>query len=223
MMNTTITSEQISKFEMYLKSQDRCPGTRDKYLRDVRNFASFLGEKLLNREAAAAWRDALLHNHYAPVTINSMIASLNGYFRFIGREDCCLRFLKIQRKLFRESTKELTRAEYDRLIDSAYAEEPHIVPKTLIKDFGTRGMQTRAVPRSAAYVRHSRYPIRYGCKDLGDDDRSRFGGNDAEYLLTHNGRNAEECRTEDRPNDRRGDGRTGIVWGGCKWRGTTHQ
>ena len=120
-MNKTITEEQISRYEMYLRTEDRCVGTRDKYLRDIRNFADFLGEKPLNRETAIAWRDDLLGNHYAPVTINSMVAALNGFLRFIDRDDCRLHFLKIQRRLFREKTKELTRVEYDRLIQAAYS------------------------------------------------------------------------------------------------------
>lgn len=84
-MNTTITSEQISKYEMYLKLLDRCTGTRDKYLRDARKFASFLRKKVLNREAAAAWIDELLQNHYALVTINSMIALINVFSVYWAR------------------------------------------------------------------------------------------------------------------------------------------
>ena len=61
------------------------------------------------------------------------------------------------------------------------------VPKAIIEDSGARGMQARAIPRSAAHVRHSRYPIRYGCEDAGGDHRSCFCGNDVEYLLPRDG------------------------------------
>lgn len=70
---------------MYLKLLDRRTGTRDKYLRDARKFASFLRKKVLNREAAAAWRNELFHNHYAPVTINSMIALINVFSVYWAR------------------------------------------------------------------------------------------------------------------------------------------
>ena len=119
-MNFTITLQQISNYEVYLRTEDRAAGTREKYLRDIQKFACFLGCRSLSREIALAWRDELVNNQYAAVTVNSMIAALNGFFHYIGRDDCRLRFLKIQRKLFREKSRELTRAEYERLIETAY-------------------------------------------------------------------------------------------------------
>ena len=121
MTNFTITTEQIGSYETYLRTEERCAGTREKYLRDIRNFACFLRDGELTKETVITWREELIKNHYAPVTINSMIAALNGFFRHIERDDCRLHFLKIQRKLFREKSKELTRAEYERLIKAAYS------------------------------------------------------------------------------------------------------
>ena len=121
MMTFTITAEQISDYAVYLKNEDRSAGTREKYLRDIKNFARFLGSHSLNREMTIAWRDELINGQYASVTVNSMIAALNGFLHYINRDDCRLHFLKIQRKLFREKSKELTRAEYERLIDTAYS------------------------------------------------------------------------------------------------------
>lgn len=48
-----------------------------------------------------------------------MLASLNGFFRFLGREDCRVKFLKVQRRLFRDAGRELTRPEYERLLSAA--------------------------------------------------------------------------------------------------------
>lgn len=121
MTKLTITAHLINSYELHLKSEERSAGTRDKYLRDIKNFARFIGNDTLTKEITIAWRDNLIKNHYSPVTINSMIAALNGFFRYIERDDCRLRFLKIQRKLFREQSKELTRAEYERLINAAYS------------------------------------------------------------------------------------------------------
>ena len=56
---------------------------------------------------------------YAPATINSMLSAVNALFRFLGRENCKIRFLRVQRKAFREQSRELTRAEYQRLLDTA--------------------------------------------------------------------------------------------------------
>ena len=59
--------------------------------------------------------------NYVPSTINTYLAALNGFFRFCGWADCCARFLKIQRRPFRDSRQELTRGEYERLVAAAEA------------------------------------------------------------------------------------------------------
>ena len=45
---------------------------------------------------------------------------MNQFFTFLGWEDCRVKSLKIQRKLFRDDRRELTREEYERLLDAAH-------------------------------------------------------------------------------------------------------
>ena len=45
---------------------------------------------------------------------------MNQFFAFLGWEDCKVKALKIQRKLFRDDRRELTREEYERLLDAAH-------------------------------------------------------------------------------------------------------
>lgn len=116
-----LTAEQIAAFGQYLRGEERSPGTVEKYLRDVRAFAAWLDGKAVTKEMAAGWKEHLIAENYAPVTINSMLSAINAFFAFAGREDCRVKFLKIQRRLFREQSKELTRAEYDRLTAAARA------------------------------------------------------------------------------------------------------
>ena len=70
-------------------------------------------------ETASGWREHLLEQGYAPVTVNSMLSAVNRFLKFRGREDCKIKFLRIQRKAFREESRELTKAEYQRLLDAA--------------------------------------------------------------------------------------------------------
>ena len=56
---------------------------------------------------------------YAPRSVNSIISSLNAFFEFIRRTDCKIKTLKIQRRIFADKEKELTKAEYDRLLTAA--------------------------------------------------------------------------------------------------------
>ena len=114
-----LTTAQIESYRRYLYIDERSHGTIEKYLRDVRAFASWLGGVPVTKELAAGWKEHLLSRGYAPVTINSMLAALNGLFRFLGWDECRVKFLKVQRCLFRDASRELTRAEYDRLLTAA--------------------------------------------------------------------------------------------------------
>ena len=120
MERKTVTKEEIRQFSDALAEEERSAGTIEKYVRDVRRFAVWLDGEEVSRERTAAWRDGLLERGYAPVTINSMVAAVNQFFTFLGWEDCKVKALKIQRKLFRDDRRELTREEYERLLDAAH-------------------------------------------------------------------------------------------------------
>lgn len=114
-----LTPERIAAFGRHLRAEEHAPGTIEKYLRDVGAFARWLGNGVVTKEAAVAWKDYLLSTGYAPVTVNSMLAALNQLFRFLGWHDYRLRFLKIQRRMFRAAGRELTRGDYDALVTAA--------------------------------------------------------------------------------------------------------
>ncbi len=114
-----ITSREIREFALRLRSEERSCGTIEKYLRDVEGFALWLDGKELCRESTAGWKEHLINHGYAAATINSMLSAVNRFFSFLGREDCKVRFLRIQRRIFRERDRELTKEEYQRLLAAA--------------------------------------------------------------------------------------------------------
>lgn len=114
-----ITADLISAYGCYLKQEERTPATLEKYLRDVRAFALWLDGKAVTKEAVTGWKDRLLAERRAPSTVNTALSALNGLFRFLGWEGCRARFVKVQRRLFRDPARELTRPDYDRLIATA--------------------------------------------------------------------------------------------------------
>ena len=119
MIQHRLTAEELLAYGRYLRQEGRSGGTVDKYLRDGRAFLAWLEGKTVTQESVVGWREHLLTRGYAPVTINSMLAALNGLFRFLDWTDCRGKFLKVQRRLFREPERELTRQEYERLVRSA--------------------------------------------------------------------------------------------------------
>ena len=111
--------DYLSDFAVYLRTEERSEGTIEKYMRDVRKFFCWLADKSLEKVQVSAWRAQLLSDGYAPETVNSMIVALNRFLDFIGCSDCRVRTLRIQRKLFRRQERELTRAEYERMVQTA--------------------------------------------------------------------------------------------------------
>ena len=118
-MNDRITQTMVETFIRLMENEEFAPGSIDKYSRDVRRFAAWLQQRPLCKEEAVSWKQSLLEKGYANTTINGMIVAVNRFFRQIGREDCLLKELRVQRRVFRNHERELTRQEYQRLLDTA--------------------------------------------------------------------------------------------------------
>lgn len=117
----TSTVEQIREFSRYLREEERETATIDKYSRDVKDFFIWLKDREISRERMGDWRGYLLQAGRKPVTINGKLSALNKFFSFLGRNDCRIKYLKIQRRLFRSTEKQLSKQEYIRLMETAHS------------------------------------------------------------------------------------------------------
>ena len=113
-----ITEETLAAFARQLGEEERSPATLEKYLREVRQFAAFLGGREVTLELAAAWREELSARQ-SPATVNGKLTALDRLLAFLGWEDCRVKHLRVQRQLFRDSARELSREEYARLVETA--------------------------------------------------------------------------------------------------------
>lgn len=117
-----ITEEKVAQFAQMLLKEERSPGTIENYLRHIRAFAQWLNGQEVTLEAVTTWKGNLLDKEYSPGSINAMLLALNRFFKFMGWNDCKVKSLRIQRQMFRETTKELTRKEYVQLLSAAQAQ-----------------------------------------------------------------------------------------------------
>ena len=115
----TLTAERIDAYALFLRAEERADATVEKYRRDALAFAGWLGERPLTKEAVAGWKDRLLEDGASPATINAKLSAVNGLLRFLGREECRVKFVKIQKRAFRDASRDLNRDEYQRLLDAA--------------------------------------------------------------------------------------------------------
>ena len=115
-----LTPLQIHAFARHLLLEEKSAATIEKYLRDVRAFAGWLDGQEITKERNAAWKAHLVERGYAPASINAKLSALNSLLEFLGLRDCRVKFLKVQRRLFRDAGRELTKAEYQSLLDAAH-------------------------------------------------------------------------------------------------------
>ncbi len=113
-----ITTIQLNSYRAYLIGEEKTATTVNKYLHDVCEFQIWLGEQVLCKTAVLAYKTYLCE-HYAPASVNVALSSLNSFFNFMEWYDLRVKNLKIQKQIFASTDKELTKAEYDRLLQAA--------------------------------------------------------------------------------------------------------
>lgn len=119
MIKRVIKDKSIEKFRKFLLREEKSENTVKKYTHDVAVFAKYCGIRELTKEAVVEYKKNLIEKGYALRSINSMLASLNSFFSFLGLYDLRIKTLKIQNQIFRSEETELTRKEYESLCQSA--------------------------------------------------------------------------------------------------------
>ena len=119
MKGKIISEQQIAAFVEHLQSEEKSKNTVEKYIRDVRAFLHYANGMEFSKETVIAYKSKLLSAGYAVRSINSMLASLNSLFSFLGRADCKVKAIKFQRQIYCAEEKELTKTEYMRLVNAA--------------------------------------------------------------------------------------------------------
>ena len=148
----TVTKESLMRFEKFLREEERSPGTIEKYLRDVRMFSGWLAGYPVTKELTLAWKDELLQSGRAPSTVNSMLAAVNSFFHFMGWQELHLKAIRLQRSFFRSNGRELTREEYEKLVEAACRkgdEQLALLMETICAT-GIRVSEVRYITREAA-------------------------------------------------------------------------
>ena len=114
-----LTQNLIQSFHQYLIREEKSTATVEKYLRDARAFLYFLDDEAVTKEMVMAYKKELQIQKYAVRSINSMLASLNSLLDFLGWSDCKVKAIKQQKQVYCAEEKELTKAEYMRLLEAA--------------------------------------------------------------------------------------------------------
>lgn len=119
MKKRILTDTHIKNYAALLRREERAPATIEKYIHDARVFLTWLHNRPVSKEATAQWKAHLLAQGFTPATVNARISAVNGLFHFLGWDDCHVRLLRLQRRTFRDASRDLTHEEYSRLLAAA--------------------------------------------------------------------------------------------------------
>ena len=113
-----LTQKIIYIFKEHLILEERSAATIEKYIRDVKAFSVFADGTEITKETVIAYKKHLQES-YAVRSVNSMLASINSLFAFLGWHDLKVKSIKLQQQIYCPEEKELTKAQYMRLCRAA--------------------------------------------------------------------------------------------------------
>lgn len=116
-----IKEKQLTDFCLYMKEAEHASATVSKYKRTIEDLMLWMGGREVTKELVVAWKEHILERNYAPATVNGMLTAVNVFFKHYGWHDCIVKMLRLQRRAFRDPGRDLTKEEYDQLVDTAYS------------------------------------------------------------------------------------------------------
>ena len=113
-----ITVELINKFKNYLISEEKSNATLEKYIRDITAFMVWVSNREIDKALVIDYKNTIIES-YAPASANSMLSSINSFFMYMEWYDCKVKTFKVQKQIFANKDKELTKNEYEKLLKTA--------------------------------------------------------------------------------------------------------
>lgn len=114
-----LNQQTLTDFYENLLREEKSAATADKYLRDARAFCRFAAGRCVTKELVIAYKRELLRHGYAVRSVNSMIAGVNSLLLYLGLQEARVKSLRLQKSVYRAADRELTKAEYLRLLEAA--------------------------------------------------------------------------------------------------------
>lgn len=118
-MDYYLPAGKIDEYTHFLRQEERSQVTIKKYIHDIRHFYRYQGnDDMINKEKVMEYK-YYLSERYKSSSANSMIAALNGYFTWAGASELRVKSFKTQKRIFTDKSRELSRQEYEKLLNTA--------------------------------------------------------------------------------------------------------
>ena len=112
----TLTLDNLTGYATWLRDEEKSKGTIAKYTKDASDFIAWLDGRELTKDELLCWKMFLCDKNIAPCTVNGKLASLNSLLKYVERADLSVKYLKVQRRVFRDPQREMTKKEFRRLL-----------------------------------------------------------------------------------------------------------
>lgn len=119
MTERIISPRMLDLFRDSLHREEKSSATIEKYVRDVEAFFAYSEGRAVCKELTVEYKQFLTEKGYAVRSVNSMLASLNSFLAFLGWTDCRVKNMRLQRQSYCAQDKELSKAEYMRLLKAS--------------------------------------------------------------------------------------------------------
>lgn len=117
-MKRIITNQRISEFRKHLMNEEKSNATIEKYIRDITVFSNWCRGREIKKSDVISYKEKLICS-YMVASVNSILSSINSFFSFCHWYELRVKTLKLQKQIFSREEKELTKAEYQRLLSAA--------------------------------------------------------------------------------------------------------
>ena len=119
MEDKILSWEKLEAFAAYLRDAEKSTATQEKYLHDVKELMKYAQGQPITKEQVRNWKKRLAAQSYAVRSINSMLAAVNCLLEFLGWDECKVKNIRLQRQTYCPEEKELSKAEYLRLLEAS--------------------------------------------------------------------------------------------------------
>lgn len=109
---------QIRKFKEQLYYNEKSTATIQKYIASIEKFTEYLNGQELTKERLLEYRE-WMEQRYSPQTVNVEISAINAWLKFCKMDSLRLKMLRVQRESFLSEEREITKAEYQKLLSTA--------------------------------------------------------------------------------------------------------
>lgn len=119
-MKKYITEKNLNAYREHLYEEEKSPATIRKYMCDLRKLSAYLGTQELTKKKMIAYKEMLRSSsQYQLSSINSFLTASNCFFDYMGWYECKVKTFRVQKEVFLPEYKNLTKEEYQKLVQAA--------------------------------------------------------------------------------------------------------